>query len=420
MGLLQENHFLIGKYQKISLSNWLQQNERQLPPLQFNSISKQAQLDAFFRTTLQWQYIKEKTALFFRAANFIDELDYQDSIASIYAKSKSVQQIAEFDYSRRLNKCVAFTGGINATIQHAKNNNYNHSLNRYSIYSSLKLNCPNKTFQAKLDARKEYIPSKNLQPFIWNAGLEWKPLNWFKIYANTGKVFRLPTLNDWYWQPGGNPELKHEEGLSHEIGTGINFVKKEFSIQNTFSFFQRNLSNWIIWLPVNGYIWSPQNLLQVNSNGIETESVITWQKEKIKIKCLVNTNYVVSHNVKSVNENDESINRQLIYTPMYSGSGTILFTYLNFTLLYNTSYTGYRYTSSDNYEYLQPYWLTNLSFNYQTKIAKHMAVFFVRCNNVLNENYQVVKNYTTPLRNYNFGIQLNLNYNKHETNNYAN
>ncbi len=99
---------------------------------------------------------------------------------------------------------------------------------------------------------------------------------------------------------------------------------------------------------------------------------------------------------------------------MYSGSGTILFTYLNFTLLYNTSYTGYRYTSSDNYEYLQPYWLTNLSFNYQTKIAKHAAIFFVRCNNVLNENYQVVKNYPTPLRNYNFGIQLNLNYNKHE------
>ncbi len=419
-GFMQENHFLIGKYQKITLSAWLQQNERELPPLTFNTISKQNQLDAFFRTTLNWQYIKDKTALFFRLANFIDRLDYLDSIADIHSKSKSIQQIAEFDFSRRISRCIAFTGGLHATLQQATNNNYNQSIERYATYSSLKLNCPNKTFQAKIDARKEFIPSKNLKPFIWNIGLEWKPLNWFKIYANTGKVFRLPTLNDWFWLPGGNPNLKHEEGYSHEIGSGINFSKKQFSIQSLVSVFQRQLSNWIIWLPVNGLIWSPQNLLQVNSKGLETQSTFVYHHRKTKIKLLVNTNYVISQNVKSVNENDGSVYRQLIYTPIYSGSGTLLFTYSKLTALYNYTYTGYRYTSTDNYEYLTPYQLSNISLSYSSKIKKHEYSIFVRCNNVFNENYQVVRNYATPIRNYNVGIQINLNNSKHEKNNYTN
>jgi len=420
IGFMQENNFLIGKYQKISLSAWIQQNNRELPPLKFNAISKQNQLDAFFRTTLNWQYIKDKTALFFRLANFIDQLDYHDSIADIHSKSKSIQQIAEFDYSRRITSCIAFTGGLHATLQDANNNNYKQSLDRYAIYSSLKLNCPNKTFQSKVDVRKEFIPTKNLQPFIWNVGLEWKPLQWFKIYANTGKVFRLPTLNDWFWQPGGNPNLKHEEGYSHEFGTGIHFTKKQFTIQSLVSVFQRQLNNWIIWLPVNSFIWSPQNLLQVNSNGFETETSVIYQKEKTKLKLLVNTNYVVSQNVKSVNENDESVNRQLIYTPMYNGSATILFTYSKFTALYNYTYIGYRYTSTDNFEYLTPYQLSNISLSYSSKIKKNEYSIFVRCNNVFNENYQVVRNYATPIRNYNVGIQINLNNSKHEKNNYTN
>ena len=420
IGFMQENQFLIGKYQKISVSAWLQQNERELPPLKFNAISKQHQLDAFFRTTLNWQYIKNKTALFFRLATFVDQLDYHDSIADIHSKSKSIQQIKELDFSRRISRCIAFTGGVHATLQESINNNYKQSLNRYAIYSSVKLNCPNKTFQAKVDVRKEFIPSKNLQPFIWNVGMEWKPLNWFKIYANTGKVFRLPTLNDWYWQPGGNPDLKNEEGYSHEIGTGIYFNKKDISLQTIFSAFQRELNNWIIWLPVNGYIWSPQNLLKVNSNGFETETSVTYQKRKVKIKVILNTNYVVSQNIKSVNENDASVNRQLIYTPMYSGSTTLLFIYSKFTALYNYTYTGYRYTSTDNYEYLTPYQINNISLSYSSKIKHHELSIFIRCNNVFNENYQVVRNYVTPIRNYNLGIQINLNQKKNEKNNYTN
>lgn len=124
---------------------------------------------------------------------------------------------------------------------------------------------------------------------------------------------------------------------------------------------------------------------------------------------MLNTNYITSSNQTALNENDESVGRQLIYTPMYSGSGTAIITYSNLSFVYNASYTGYRYTSTDNYEYLNPYYLHNISIAYKLKAKKTDFVLYAKCNNLLNTHYQAVRNNAMPLRNFNIGIQINFN-----------
>lgn len=409
LGLMQENQFLLNKRNKLSFNIWLQNSDKQLPANTTEKISRTSQEDQFARTTLAWQYTREKYTLFVRSALFKDALNYTDSASSLYSQSKSTSIINEIENKINISKQQVIDFGLNQTYQQASSSAYNKSINRYAAFASWQYNNKAKWLSAKLDARQELIPSKNLHPFTFNTAIELKPLSYLSFYANAGKLFRLPTLNDWYWTPGGNPDLKPEDGYGYEVGSGANKKIKNTEIKFSISYFQRNVKNWIIWLPGASNVWTPMNLLFVKSKGIETESSITHQYKKLKVCFLLNTNYIVSSNQTALNENDESVGRQLIYTPMYSGSGTIIITYSNLSFVYNTNYTGYRYTSTDNYEYLSPYYLHNFSIAYKLNNKNSNCVLYAKCNNLLNTHYQAVRNNAMPLRNFNLGIQINFN-----------
>ena len=409
LGLMQENQFLLNKSNKLSFNLWLQNSDKQLPANTTEKVSQASQEDQFARTTIAWQYIREKYTLFVRSALFMDALNYTDSASAMYSKNKSTSIINEIENKITINKQQVIDFGINQTYQKGNCSAYMKNINRYAAFASWQFTNKAKWLSAKADVRQELIPAKGFHPFTWNAAIELKPLAYLNFYANAGKLFRLPTLNDWYWTPGGNPDLKPEDGYTYEIGSALNKQLKATQINLSVSYFQRNVKNWIVWLPGTSNVWTPMNLLFVKSKGIETESNITHQYKKLKMCLMLNTNYITSSNQTALNENDESVGRQLIYTPMYSGSGTSIISYSNLSFVYNASYTGYRYTSTDNYEYLNPYYLHNVSIAYKLKAKKTNCVLYAKCNNVLNTNYQAVRNNAMPLRNFNIGIQINFN-----------
>lgn len=409
LGLMQENQFQLNKHNKLSFNLWLQNSNKQLPANTTEKVSRASQEDQFARTTLAWQYTREKYTLFVRSALFMDALNYTDSATSMYSKNKSTSIINEIENKITINKQQVIDFGINQTYQKGNCSAFLKSINRYAAFASWQFINKTKWLSAKADVRQELIPTKTFHPFTFNTSVELKPLAYLTLYANAGKLFRLPTLNDWYWTPGGNPDLKPEEGYTYEVGSALNKQIKTTQIKFSVSYFQRNIKNWIVWLPGASNVWTPMNLLFVKSKGIETESCITHQYKKLKMCLMLNTNYITSSNQTALNENDESVGRQLIYTPMYSGSGTAIISYCNFSLVYNTSYTGYRYTSTDNYEYLSPYYIHNVSFAYKVITKTTNYVFYTKCNNVLNTHYQAVRNNAMPLRNFNIGIQINFN-----------
>jgi vitamin B12 transporter len=409
LGLMQENQFLLNKRNKLSFNLWLQNSNKQLPANTTEKVSRASQEDQFARTTLAWQYTREKYTLFVRSALFKDALNFTDSATSLYSQNKSTSIINEIENKITINNQQVIDFGINQIYQKGNCSAFIKNINRYAAFASWQFINKTKWLSAKADVRQELIPAKAFHPFTWNTALELKPLAYLSFYANAGKLFRLPTLNDWYWTPGGNPDLKPEDGYTYEMGAVLNKQIKTTQIKFSVSYFQRNVKNWIVWLPGASNVWTPMNLLFVKSKGIETESSITHQYKKLKMCLMLNTNYITSSNQTALNENDESVGRQLIYTPMYSGSGTAIITYSNLSFVYNASYTGYRYTSTDNYEYLNPYYLHNISIAYKLKAKKTDFVLYAKCNNLLNTHYQAVRNNAMPLRNFNIGIQINFN-----------
>jgi iron complex outermembrane receptor protein len=222
--------------------------------------------------------------------------------------------------------------------------------------------------------------------------------------ANAGSIFRYPTLNDLYWNPGGNPSLKPEKGFSEEGSILWNYPTGKFSFSFTGTLFNRNINNWIMWLPGKNGIWSPQNVPSVWSRGGETNSEVVYTNIKFKASFNMITNYVVSTRTQSNSENDNSVDKQLPYVPMYSGSGIFTLQTHGVTLRAVYSYTGYRYLSSDNYDYLSPYHLLDLRIAYTLPTKKMLVNIFAEGSNLLNENYFSVSQYPMPLRNFKVGL----------------
>jgi len=222
---------------------------------------------------------------------------------------------------------------------------------------------------------------------------------------NAGTVYRFPTLNDRYWVPGGNPDLKPEKGFSGNATANLELKHMNFPnafVKIDFTHFQRYVYDWIMWQPRNGY-WTPQNLLTVWSRGNETEIHIEFGK-KVKTFVKGNFNYTLSSQVKSEIENDNSIGRQLIYSPMYMARGELGLKVDAFELSGNYSYYGYRYTSSDNYEYLEPFHLLGARVIWGYNNTKYRFNFYAEADNLLNTTYYWVAQRPALPRNFNVGL----------------
>ena len=408
--LLSENNFSLNPKNLISLNWWYQQTDRNTPPTLFETTLAN-QTDDVSRLTAEWFHQLKKGELKIRGAWFSELQDYTNLTDDTSYFNNNQTFIGEAEFSRKLNAGFNLDLGLNQTSFLADVQSYKSEpiwQHRQSAFAGL-----SKSLFTKIDLsvmlRQEVIDQQTA-PFTYTIGAAWKIHKGLSLKAQHSKVYRTPTLNDFYWAPGGNPNLESEEGNAQELSLIWQHAKKSWSWQVALSAFNRHIENWIIWQPQSG-IWTPQNLLEVHSRGWETNSYLQWQKGKFGFRLNLITNYTVSTNEKASRANDESVGKQLIYTPIYSGTAGLEVKYSKITVRYNHSYTGYTYTTSDHSEWLDPYQLASLYIAYSPKWKKVGGSLFLRINNIWNEDFQVVRNRPMPGINYSIGINLNLKLN---------
>lgn len=87
------------------------------------------------------------------------------------------------------------------------------------------------------------IPAAFLDVTLWpRYGLMFK--------ASIARNYRYPTLNDLYFQPGGNPNLAPEKGFTYD--TGLEFTLKSdelFTLKGEATVFDSHIDDWILWIP---------------------------------------------------------------------------------------------------------------------------------------------------------------------------
>jgi vitamin B12 transporter len=408
-GLLQEIGGLLGN-NKITGRVWYNSSFRNLPPTLGTETSKASQKDDNLKLNLDWNYHHKKFIPGIRIAYFDDQLDYTDSLKSIFSQSNVKTFISEADIYLKLNDRHRFYIGSNYTNYNATTLNYEGSkqLSKTALLAAYSLNDLFNKLNFDLTVRKEFSAAYAI-PVTGNCGVSFKALKSLTLKATAAKVYRLPTLNDLYWKPGGNPNLKPEEGYTFDGTVELKAPVNIFRFHTEMSYFNKQITNWINWIPGPGGNSMPVNVLNVYSRGTETSSYLSYSEKNLETKLGFHSAYVLSTSQTSALPNDASVNKQLIYMPRYNMGGSFAFTFYEFSFLFYHNYVGYRFTTSDNSSWLDPYHLANMKLAYNFKMPVFSFLMAFHINNLYGTNYFVIDQRPMPFRNYEISITLTYN-----------
>ena len=410
---ISENYFRTGRFSIMNFRIWGTNSNRQIPPSIQQVNSHAEQKDENIRLSAEWKLQKNKFEYIIRTAFFNEKLNYNNDFLTQASDNTSKSSITESTFEKHISSRHILQFGINNnySIADSSANFKRVSVNRTALFILYRYHSINDKIDFSVSERKEFSSLRS-SPAIFSGGINYYPLKSLQLRLAASKVYRNPTLNDLYYIPGGNINLKAETGYSCETGIQIDFSDFE-SFRKIFSgsqfvlgatAYRKQISNWIIWYPFNSSIWKPENLKMVNSHGIEINLKYIFSKNNFIAKYESEYYYTISTNEKLLFTNDASLHRQLIYVPVHRWNNSIYVAYKTTGFRYNHSYTGLRYTSSDNTYFLAPYSLDNLETD-KTFIEKSFSLkIFFRVTNLFNTRYQSILNLPMPLRSFGIGI----------------
>lgn len=252
----------------------------------------------------------------------------------------------------------------------------------------------------------EYTPAvfANVYPF---ASKE------LSIRAYAKKSFRMPTFNDLYYTEIGNALLKPESALQYNVG--LSYDKQWPS--GLFRFFHlqtdvyyNSVHDKIVAYPKGQqFRWTMLNLGRVHIKGVDVETELTV----VPVSGLLVTGRLqyTYQDARDVTDPEDTFYRdQIPYIPWHSGTAILNIQYKKWDLNYSFIYAGERYNQQENikYNYMQPWYTSDLSLSYRFKIKETAFRITGEVNNVFSQDYDVILNYPMPKRNYGLTLDVKI------------
>lgn len=418
------------KQQTLSLKAWYQQYYREIPPALFEIYSVKQQQDKDFRSLLTWRQERERSNYYVKFAFVQSRMNYQDGVVLPDNENQTFQWFAEAGWrwainnpeqaKRFLHELIVFVPveWAFATGENLEGKQWQY---RPAFAGAYKLLSVDRRFDMNLSLRREWwqqhggnwLPGWNARYRLLQNSFNQNFLS-LSLRANVQRSYRVPNLNELYYSPGGNPELLPERGWNEDGGFSIQLNLKEkerqqkifyaWQLTNTSSFFNRNTKDWIYWL--GGSIWTPHNLAAVHSRGLETETEISRNTYLTHWNLSLKTAYVLATTTASYLPNDNSIGSQIPYTPRYNGMASLSFSRKWIFVAYNHQYTGYRFTTTDESHYLQPYQTGNLIVSCSFAKGNYSVTLMGQVRNIWDEYFEIVNGRPMPGRNYALSVNL--------------
>lgn len=243
------------------------------------------------------------------------------------------------------------------------------------------------------------------------------------VKASVSKNHKFPTLNDLYFLPGGNPDLRSENGWSYDAGASFDIGwTRPFpvSVGGSVTWFDSYIDDWIMWLPTTKGFFSPRNVKKVHAYGIEGKLNLAMEPFKGWVVDL-NGSYSWTPSVnrgEKMSPADQSVGKQLPYVPKHSASLTGRLTWRSWGFLYKWAYYSERFTmSSNDYTltgHLPRYFMSNISLEKGLSFKPVDLQLKFAVNNLFNEDYLSVLSRPMPGINFEFFIGITPKFSKHK------
>lgn len=379
-----------------SLQAWGQARQSQIPP----TMGANSQTHLFtqakeknLRLLASWKHALPKTTGEIEA-----KVGYlQDFYLYNLTDSTQTQTwVASGQYAQKVRHNLNFRVGSTHTFITAFVRNYNETKReaRHELTAGVHWR-PFERLTLALNLRQMWVGTQNV-PFTPSLGIDYKVGKVWKLKGFAGRTYRVPTLNERFWNVGGNPNIRPENGISTEAGIAFMPKWNAFQLQIEATPYYLWVRDWILWTPIDN-IWTPQNIQTVIAKGIEGQASLRYTHKHVQLTQGLAYNFNQS----------QTKSKQLPYTPFHRASLWAQLTYRGWLLYQNLAYTSARYTTMDNIDFLPTFYTWNMSagkvFTLPTPskpYLKHKITLQIRLNNVLNTDYQNYENRAMPRRNF--------------------
>jgi iron complex outermembrane receptor protein len=403
-GFIQELYYRKAK-DVASARIWYQSANRNLPGSMLTQQvnAGEQQYDESLRTMLNYDFDRNRTDYFITGAYMMSRLNYSNRLAAIDSRNLSETLILKTGMQSKPDEHTKLNIVLNEELSVVISNNYakNATRNTTSLTLSAERDIHNR-FGTTLLVRETIDKDVFLIP-DFSAGLQFRIMDQKEhfIKASISRNSKIPAINDLFWIPGGNPDLKNEYAFMYEVTYEMN---KQISAPLTFrydmSVFRNNIMDMIQWHPGENSYWTADNIKNVTTTGLESSLTAVYNAGDLTATFNAGYSFTRASTGRSAGNNDSSYGKQLIYTPEHQANGSLRVSYRNFYTSWLTNVTGKRYTTVDNSRYLQGYILNNLSTGIKINLKGNSIDVNFKVDNLFNQDYQTIAYYPLPSRFY--------------------
>jgi len=384
--------YKVNERNQFALYTTLFSNDRNLSrTLTTTSQERLENLDA--RLMGEWRYLGDRYTSSLKVAYLHEDYSYffNREEPENRAEGAGDRWLGRFDMTYYLNEAMLLKGGLEfENASGSSDNLITATRNDFTAYA---------LFQHRLSTRFVYNLSTRAGassaydiPVIFSADASFALADGFDLRGGFSSNYRLPSFNDLYWVPGGNPELDPETSLSGELGLVYEKSGHVFSVTG----FLIDSSDLIQWQPATGGLWSPININESSNYGLEIALRGSLYPELRGLSWNVQYDYTRAM--------DEELDTQLIYVPEHRANGSLSYLFRSWTASYQIQYTGEVFTTTSNTQKLDDYAISNLEIS--KSFVKNSIRFILQVNNLFDESYESVAYRPMPNRNF----QLNFNF----------
>ena len=411
----------------LTLVSWNQFSHRNYPPIMpnaFNNTKEYADND-FSRNLISYKYYWNSGRVEVKSAYFHERQDYfLESYTSNGLPVTQINTLNKSDVFRQiidLQQDLFRSWKLYAKVQYDYESvtSSDYDLDRDSDLS--RKNRDILSFYAALDGkiyrdldlrmtlRNDIVDDKSAG-FFPTATLTYRMpfVKGLSFNAGYSHNYRNPTLNDLYWYPGGNENLKAENGKTFDFDINYLYENVNFNLDFRSGLYYSKVNDWIQWVPTNYRYWMPKNVSEVMARGFETHLKMNYSFALWTFS--LSGNYVYSHTTDESEyaQQYDANGKQLIYIPKHHANAFAEVRWKSWNMNYTFEFTGERTTSMNDDEffaYQLPYYtLHHISFGKQ--LNRFRLEF--KINNLLNESYQTVLWRAMPGRSYEIYLEFKL------------
>lgn len=403
--IVHANEKSIGVMQqfKIDLKNnwewnhriWAQNQIRQLPPSMVQNSSKSRMDDKFFRYQTELSNFTSSKKSIFNFAYNNEQNIYSDTLANLFNNNRIQSLLAsqQWDWSKEKG-ILTFKALYYSAF--GKSKNYKQTAEQTYVNLSTKFAYYNRRTKGQISAA--FLAAKDgYFPLTFFYSVNYKLLPTWVLYFATGNAFRLPTLNERYWVPGGNENIQPEKSFHLELG--IHKQSKYWGFKNHVYFTPtRNL---VVWVPTGNGIVYPINLSRqtafICGNEFSSNQIITRKKWR----WIFTESYHINI-ARSSRFNFQEL-PQMPYVPIHRVSLELRVVYNRMTFWYLQQWQSERNVSLVDNDKLSAFALGNVVVQWDNK----QSTISLQYNNIFNTQYQLLAVRPMP----GFNVQLNFTYN---------